>query len=298
MLGKIRCRLVCLHKDVKNKVSQTARAFAGRASAKAIHAFALCSFCLLTACSGQKNIIVVAGSTSVQPYAEVLAEDYILLHPGNEIDIQGGGSSAGITAVRSGAADIGMSSRELSEKERDLWSVEIAKDGLAVIVHPSNPINNLSLEQIRDIYSAAVTSWSELGGNHSEIHIISREDGSGTRSAFDSLVMDPAEISPRAIIQDSNGTVRFLVSDDPNAIGFISLGLVDDTVKAVDISGVAATQENVSDGSYSLYRPFLFVLAEPPEGEAKRFIDFVLSGEGKQILTDEGLVTLTEEMSQ
>ncbi|MCL2539004.1 MAG: phosphate ABC transporter substrate-binding protein [Oscillospiraceae bacterium] len=250
--------------------------------------------CLLSSCAGKRDCVIVAGSTSVQPYAEVLAEEYAILHPEGEIDVQGGGSSAGITAVRTGTADIGMSSRELSEKEQDLWSVEIAKDGLAIIVHPDNPIKDLSLEQIRHVYSAAITDWSELGGNPAKIHIIAREDGSGTRSAFDSLVMDTDEVSPRAIIQDSNGTVRLLVSNDRNSIGFISLGLVDDSVKALSIDGVTACKENVINGSYSLFRPFLFICAEKPEAEALHFIDFVLSEEGKRMLADEGLISLTE----
>jgi len=108
--------------------------------------------------------IIIAGSTSVQPFAEVLAEEYMRLHPEVIIDIQGGGSSAGIMAARSGTADIGMSSRELNDEETSLWYVEIARDGLAVIVHPDNPVKNLTLDQVRDIYAASVTRWNQLGG--------------------------------------------------------------------------------------------------------------------------------------
>ena len=247
-----------------------------------------------TACGKSDSVIIVAGSTSVQPYAEILAEEYALLYPGNDVEIQGGGSSAGITAAESGTAEIGMSSRALKESEQELWSVEIAKDGLALIIHPSNPIQDLTLEQIRGIYTAEISNWSELGGANAKIHIIAREDGSGTRSAFEDLVMAKTLITPRAIVQDSNGTVRQLVANDVNAIGFISLGLVDSTVKALKLEGVAATCENVMNGSYTLYRPFLFVTDGLPTGLTEQFINFVLSLEGQRLLANEGLIPQIE----
>jgi len=243
------------------------------------------------ACNNKSDSrIVIAGSTSVQPYAELLAEEFELLYPDDEIDIQGGGSSAGITAAETGAADIGMSSRALKEAEQGLWSIEIAKDGLAVIVNPENPVGNLTLEQVRNIYAAEIISWDELGGKNAKIHIITREEGSGTRSAFEDLVMGELRITPRAIVQASNGSVRQLVADDPDSIGFISLGLVDQTVKAIQLDGVAATSENVALGNYSLYRPFLFVAKAEPTGLAMQFIDFILSHEGQRLMIDEGLI--------
>jgi len=242
----------------------------------------------------QRAAVIVAGSTSVQPYAEVLAEEYAILYPDRAVDVQGGGSSFGIKAAETGVADIGMSSRELteSELELELVTLEIAKDGLAIIVHPDNPIQDLSLLQVRDIYSAAISNWSELGGFASKIHIIAREDGSGTRSAFDSLVMDGTLITPRAIIQNSNGAIRQLVSRDSNSIGFISLGLVNQSVKALQLDGVTATSENVIDGRYNLYRSFLFITSAEPTDKITHFIDFVTSEKGQQLLTDEGLITM------
>jgi len=249
---------------------------------------------LLSACGMRSgNMVVVAGSTSVLPYAEILAEAYMHLHEDEEIDIQGGGSSAGITAAESGIAAIGMSSRALKESEQWLWSIEIAKDGLAIIVHPSNPVSDMTLEDIRAIFAQDLSNWGELGGRDARIHIIAREEGSGSRSAFEDLVMGGCEISPRAIVQASNGAVRQLVSDDPNAIGFISLGLVEEgekPVKALCMQGVTPTRENVINGSYELFRPFLFVAREEPVGPAMRFIEFILSPEGRRILTSEGLV--------
>jgi len=267
-----------------------------RKTSPAISFLTICLVCLVFAssCGRQNADVIVAGSTSVQPYAEILAEEYERLYPGNAVDVQGGGSAAGITAVQSGAADIGMSSRALKDGEKSLWSVEIAKDGLAIVVNPQNPVTDLTLEQIRKIYSAEITDWSEAGGTRAKIHIITREEGSGTRSAFEDLVMAGGRISAGAIVQDSNGTVRQLVSSDKNSIGFISLGLVDGTVKAVSLGGVEASAANIENGAYGLSRPFLFVCLGEPEGRARQFIDFVLSGEGQRVLTHEGLIPRAE----
>ena len=250
---------------------------------------------LVSACSAKNNAeIIVAGSTSVQPYAEILAEEYMLLHPDTVIDIQGGGSSAGIMAAQTGTSNLGMSSRVLKDEEKNLWFVEIARDGLAVIINPDNPIQSLTLQQVSDIYSAKITDWSQLGGKKAKIHIITREDGSGTRDAFVNLVMGESNITPKAIVQDSNGAVRQLVADDPNAVGYISLGLVDATVKALELDGVAATRDNVINGSYNLSRPFLFIAQSEPTGQTKQFLDFVLSAEGQKILMNEGLISPLE----
>lgn len=253
------------------------------------------SMSMMSGCSrAPGSATIVAGSTSVQPYAEVLAEEYMVLNPDSEIDIQGGGSSAGITAAQTHSADIGMSSRALKDEEKSLWYVEIARDGLVLIVNPKNPIQNLTLDQICDIYTATITDWSQLGGSKSKINIIAREEGSGTRSAFTELLMGKAEITPKAIVQDSNGAVRQLVAGDPNAIGFISLGLVNDKVKALHLDGIEATRENIMNGSYSLSRPFLFVTNGEPSGLAKKFIDFTLSLEGQKLLSNEGLIPSAE----
>jgi len=247
--------------------------------------------------------VTVAGSTSVLPYVEILVEEYRILYPGHVVGVQGGGSSAGIKAVLEGIADIGMSSRSLTEAEQELWSVIIAKDGLAIILHPDNPVNNLTTEQVRDIYTRKITNWSEVGGTDHRIHIISREEGSGTRSAFQELVMADEFISQRAIVQNSNGAVRQLVSSDRNAIGFISLGLAEpqpglSDVKALYLDGIAPTQENVLNGSYGLYRAFLFVSEEEPTGSVKHFIDFILSDLGQEILMAEGLISVRERTGE
>ena len=255
----------------------------------------ICIAILMSACGkNYESIIIAAGSSSVQPYAEILSEEYALLYPENAVDIQGGGSSAGIKAAQSGTADIGMSSRALKDSEQGMWSVEIAKDGLTLIVHPNNPIDNLTIEQIRGIYAQTITNWNEVGGIDAKIHIIAREEGSGTRSAFEEMVMDKEAITPKAIVQASNGSVRQLVSGDKDSIGFISLGLVDETVKSVKLDGVYATWENVVNGTYTLFRSFLFITDTEPEGLVKEFIDFTLSETGQRLLMKEGLVPVID----
>ena len=233
----------------------------------------------------------VAGSTSVQPFAEKLAEEYMRRRPQLRIDIQGGGSSAGIFAAQQGVAQLGASSRELVEKEKNLLEIPIAYDGIAIIVNKRNPLNNLSLEQIRQIFQGKVTDWATFNLKPHPIHIITREEGSGTRNAFEELVMGKhAEITPVALVQDSNGSVREIVANDPYALGYISMGLLDPRVKALAVDGVSATRQNVKNRNYKLVRRFLLVARELKPGPVQSFVNFILSAEGQSLLEAEGLV--------
>ncbi|WP_039763589.1 phosphate ABC transporter substrate-binding protein [Caldicellulosiruptor sp. F32] len=231
-----------------------------------------------------KKSITVAGSTSVQPLADDLAKAFMQEHPETKIEVQGGGSAVGIKSARDGVADIGMSSRELKPEEKGLNEFKIAVDGIAVVVHPSNPIKNLTLQQIRNIYTGKIKNWKEVGGKDAQIVVVTREEGSGTRGAFEELVMKGESITDSAVVQPSTGAVKQSISQDPNAIGFISMGVVDSTVKAVSIEGVEATEENVKNGKYKLQRPFLFLTKDKPTGLVKDFIDFALSSEGQAIV--------------
>ena len=249
------------------------------------------SIFILAACgSGPDTGLIIAGSTSVQPYIEVLAEEFAHHYPDYYIDVQGGGSSAGLAAVASHTADIGMSSRDLTEKEHGLWRITFAMDGLAIVVHPSNPVYDMTLEQLRGVYAGRITNWGELGGNNNGIHVITREEGSGTRSAFESLAMGGEYITPKAIVQDSNGAVRQLVLNDKNAVGFMSLGLVDETVKALSLDGEQPGWNNLLAGTYMLSRPFILACESEPDGVARIFIDFIATPEAQAVLVSEGLI--------
>jgi phosphate transport system substrate-binding protein len=245
-------------------------------------------------CQRSKAGITVAGSTSVEPFAELLAEEYMSQQPQFHIYVQGGGSTAGIEAAITGAANIGMSSRNLTNDEKKLYAVSIAKDAIAIIVHPSSQIEDLPLDRIREVFSGKIANWEELGGPNHPMDIVTREEGSGTRESFQKFVMGKEDISLGALVQDSNGAVRQVVSSDPNAIGYISLGLVNDQVKALRISGVQPNLTNVNSGKYTLVRPFLFVFSGEPAGEAKSFLEFVLSPPAQKLLLKEGLVPVVK----
>ncbi|MBI2909441.1 MAG: phosphate ABC transporter substrate-binding protein [Chloroflexi bacterium] len=262
-----------------------------RAPGKVVLTLAALLLLVGPSCASSKSAeMTVAGSNSMHTFVELLAEDYMALHPEAKINVQAGGSSAGIQAAIAGAAAIGMSSRALKGEEKQLYAIPIALDALAIIVHPNNPTENLSLDQVRGIFSGRVKDWSEIGPYKGAIHIVTREEGSGTRGAFEELVMKKDFISPKALVQDASGAVRQLVAQDARSVGYISLGLIDKTVKAVGIDGVVAGEESVAAGSYALLRPFLFVTRKEPEGEVKDFIDFVVGPQGQSILASEGLL--------
>ncbi|MGQ9553280.1 MAG: phosphate ABC transporter substrate-binding protein [Anaerolineae bacterium] len=241
--------------------------------------------------------IILAGSTSVQPFAELLAEDFAHRYPDSPIiNVQGGGSTAGIEAALTHTADIGMSSRDLKEKERGagLTSEPIAYDAIAIVVHLDNPVSALTSEQVRAIFSGRIGNWRQVGGEDRPIIIITREEGSGTRGAFEEMLMKGERISDLALRQDSNGAVRVIVSSDRAAIGYISLGIVGNVVKPVALDGVLPSVEAALAGQYPLVRPFLFVLNGQPSRPAQRFIDFVLSADAQAILAKEGLIPVKQ----
>jgi len=254
----------------------------------------LLAVCLLglPSCRGgrSQSDLIVAGSTSIQPFADKWAEVFMEKRPGFGVNVQGGGSSAGIQACKAGACQIGMSSRELKADEKDLHEIVIAHDGLAIIVHPTNPVRGATVSQVKQIFSGDLANWKYLGGSDKAMTVVTREEGSGTRGAFQELVMGKTRVFRGAITEDSNGTVREIVANDPNSIGFISLGLVNEQVRALALDGVEASEANIVAGRYKLVRPFLFLTRGEPTGQAKDFIDFVLSEEGQALIKKEGLI--------
>ncbi|MCX5817063.1 MAG: phosphate ABC transporter substrate-binding protein [Proteobacteria bacterium] len=242
--------------------------------------------------TNKKHTVTIAGSTSVMPFTEKLAEHFMVDHPDHVIDIQGGGSTAGIQACMNNTVGIGMSSRQLKEQEMALKEIIICYDGISIVVHPKNPIRELTLKQVRDIFNGRTKNWKELGWVDRRIDAVSREEGSGTRGSFEELVMGSEEIDDSIMVQDSNGSIREVVATDPYAIGYISLGLVDSRVKGLSIGGVAPNLENIKNKKYKIIRPFIYVINGEPKGTAKTFIDFVLSGDGQKILIKEGLISI------
>ena len=249
----------------------------------------ICNGCSRT--SGRS--VNLLGSTSIQPFAEMLAERYLKDNPGQFVEVQGGGSTAGLQAAESGLVNIGMCSRSLTAKESLLFTpILIARDGLAIVVNPKNPVASLSIEQLRALFAGRIVNWNEVGGTDGPVRPIAREEGSGTRESFVRLVMGNERISRQSLTQESNGAVKELVKGDPAAIGYMSLGLVGTDLKAVAIEGAQPTVKNVLAGRYNLVRPLLFVTKGAVNPAAQKFIDFVLSQEGQRLLATEGLVKI------
>jgi phosphate transport system substrate-binding protein len=237
------------------------------------------------------------GSTSVQPYATDLSDNFTKKYPNAIVQVSGGGSGAGIKAAQDGTAQIGMSSRELTQAEKDsgLKETVIAYDGIAIIVNNANTaLSSLTITQIRDIFAGNVTNWKDVGGSDAHITLVTREAGSGTRTAFQELVMlNKVNITNAAVVQSSTGAIIQTVSGDRNAIGYISYGSLDSSVKALKVGGVAPSVSTIKDKTYTIQRPFLYVTkGEPTDPVAKAFITYTLSPEGQAILASGNLVTV------
>jgi phosphate transport system substrate-binding protein len=227
----------------------------------------------------------VGGSTSVTPLMELLATEYQKQNPHIKININGTGSGDGVN--NAGVLyQIGMSSRELTpaEQGKGLKVVTIAIDGIAVIVHRNNPVRNLTIEQIRDIYTGAVTDWSQVsnGAKSGRIAVVSREEGSGTRGAFEELVGFQGKLLAGANESTSTGAIKAGIAQNADAIGYISLGSVDNTIRAVSVNNVAASNNNVVRGTYKIARPFLVLTGSNIHAETTAFIDWIQKNRSAQ----------------
>ena len=233
------------------------------------------------------------GSTSMNEMMLIMMEVFEEMNPDVTVNYSGTGSGAGIEAVLNETVDIGLASRALKDEEKANGAVEhiVALDGVAVVVNPDNSVTDLTVDQIAQIYKGEVTNWSELGGADQEIAVLGREDGSGTRSAFEEIVGVDGECK-YTNEYSSTGDVIGQVASNPGAIGYASLSAVDETVAAVKVDGVAPSEETVKDGSYTLQRPFVMVTKDGVElsAAAQGFLDFVMSDEAAQYITMAGVV--------
>jgi phosphate transport system substrate-binding protein len=225
----------------------------------------------------------VAGSTAMTPLLTELAAAYQAHFPQVSIAVEGGGSRLGLTQVREGQVALGASSWLPAEDEKTVWSAPVAVDGIAVIVHPDNPVTGLTLAQLRELFSGRVWDWAELGGT-GEIQVVSREEGSGTRAAFEARVMQGQSVTPTALVMPGSEAVVQNVASHPEAIGYVSMGYLSESVKALAVEGVRPTPETVTAGTYHLTRPFFLIAAEEPDGAPRSFLDFVLGPEGQKIV--------------
>lgn len=248
-----------------------------------------------TASSKDTTTISISGSTSVGPLMEKIQEKYEEENNNVTLEIQQNGSGAGIKDVISGISEIGMSSRELKDEEKgSVQGTTVAYDGIALLVNPENTVKNISLEDVKKIYTGEITNWKEVGGDDAPIVVVSREEGSGTRDAFQEIVgYESEELLKDATISDGSGAVKTTVAGNKNAIGFASFEYIDNTVSALNINDVEPTADNVKSGDYKLSRPFILVTKEDSLTEnGQKLIDFVLSAEGQQIVEENKLITI------
>lgn len=248
---------------------------------------------LLTGCTAQKPASVsTEGSTSMEEVMGILGETYEK-DTGIKVTYNPTGSSAGIQAVERGRCDIGLSSRNLKdeEKEKGLEATVLAYDGVAVIVHPDNPVSSLTPEDIKKVFTGEITNWKDLGGDDLQIVCIGRESGSGTRDGFESAT-DTEDTCKYRQELTSTGDVITTVSNNNNAIGYASISALKDTVKAVDVEGVSPSEENVKNQSYKIQRPFVLVTKKDASlsDSAKSFFEFATSEKASDFISMAGVV--------
>lgn len=233
------------------------------------------------------------GSTSMESVVKALGEAFMEMNPEVTVNYSGTGSGTGIQSAIDGTCDLGLSSRALKDEEKTNGAVEniVALDGVAVVINPANGVEDLSVEQIAQIFTGEITNWSELGGTDGEIAVFGREAGSGTRGAFEEIVgVDNCKYTNE---YSSTGDVIGNVASNPNAIGYASLSAVDDTVKAVMVNGVAPSEDTVKDGTYEIQRPFVMVTKDGAElsEAAQAFLEFAMSEDAADIIAAAGAVS-------
>lgn len=246
--------------------------------------------------ANQQGKIDIAGGTAHIPVMKKAAEAIMGANPQIIISITGGGTGAGITKVGESLVHIGNTGRALKPQEIEkygLVSFPFAVDGVAIAVHKENPIANLTKEQASQIFSGAIKNWSELGGNDGAINLYVREDGSGTRDTFESKGLDKGtEITQTANVVSSNGAMKIAIAQDKNAIGYVGIGHLDDSIKGIAFEGVTPNQENTKEGTYQISRLLYMNTKGEPQGLTKLFVDYIYSSDGAEFIEQSGYIPL------
>ena len=250
-----------------------------------------------TATTTVSGTVNTNGSTSMEDVMGSLIEAFKEVQPGVTVNYTGSGSGAGVTGAQEGTCDIGLASRDLKDDETGVEQITVAKDGIAIIVNPANPVTDLSLEQIAALATGETTNWADVGGNDAEVVFMGREAGSGTRDGFESIT----GTEDACVYQNeytSTGEVVAGVAANPNAIGYASLSAVegDETVKVVTVGGVAPSEETVLDGTYAIQRNFNFIINSETElsPAAQAFVDWATSTEASDLIAGAGAVPVAE----
>jgi phosphate transport system substrate-binding protein len=268
-----------------------------RVRSLAILALALC-FAANPAWAGN---IVIKGSTTVLPIAQKVAEVYMKQYPDVRISISGGGSGNGIKALIDGSTDIADSSRFIKPKEVKLAvdkgrypvPFAVAYDCIVPVVHPSNPVSNLTMSQLKAMYKGEIKNWNDIGGPRRKIVVVSRDTSSGTYEVWHKKVMEQERVYPGALLQASSGAIVQAVAKNKNAIGYIGLGYMNPSVKALSVNGITGSEETTLNGTYPVSRPLYMFTAGWPKGDTLNFINFVVHpGRGQKYVADAGYVPL------
>lgn len=265
---------------------------------KTLLALSLCASLSVSAMAAEN--MVINGSTTVLPLAQLVAEKYMETNPDVAISLSGSGSGNGIKALVDGTTDIANSSRfiKLEEAKKALEKgfvpvpLAVALDALVPVVHPSNKVRDLSVEQLRDIYTGKITNWKDLGGDDAAIAVVGRDTSSGTYEVWEEKVMKKERVTPRALVVASNGAMVQTVAKNPLSIGYIGIGYKSDATAVVKVGGIEGDVKSVRDGSYSVARALYMITAGWPTGRVADLINFTMSDEGQALVEKSGFVPL------
>ncbi len=245
--------------------------------------------------------IVIKGSTTVLPITQKAMEEYRKTHPGIRISVDGSGSGNGITALINGSTDIANSSREMKAEELkkskdkgiDIEEVSVCYDMIVPVVHPSNKVKNLTMEQLKAIYDGSVTNWKDVGGDDGKIVVISRDTSSGTYEYWHEKIMAKKDVRKDALLQASSGQVITSVAGNPRAIAYVGFGYLNSTVRGLNVNGIEATMENGKSKKYPIARKlYIYYNKKKISGEAQEFVNFLTSPDGQKIVKDAGFIPL------
>ena len=247
----------------------------------------------LAAFKGQKGTIDIAGGTAHIPVMKAAAKDIMGANPEIRITVTGGGSGVGVQKVGEGLVQIGNTGRALKDAEVQKYGLvthPFAIDGVAVAVNPKNGVIGLTKAQLKDLFAGKIANWKEVGGNDAPISLYVREDGSGTRETFEERALDKGKSTPSANVVNSNGAMKTAIANDPNALGYVGIGHLDNSIKGLAVDGATPTQENAASGTYPVTRLLYMNTKGEPQGLTKAFVDYIYSESGKKHVSGAGYI--------
>jgi len=267
---------------------------------KTVLIIAVLSLVIFPVFAKKANKVTIAGSTTVLPIAQATAEIFMDNNPEINVSVRGGGSSVGIASIMAGTVDIGDASRHIKTKEiaaareAGINPVEhvVANDGIALVLHKNNPVKELTIEQIKAIFTGKIENWNEIGGPNLPIVVISRDVSSGTFEVFNSLVLGGGKVKDGSLMLASNNAVASTVASTPGAIGYAGLGYLTNEIHAIKVNGVMPSTATIQDKSYPVARTLHMYTNGNPKGNVKRYLDFVKSEEGQRIVEEQGFISV------